>query len=594
MMKEKNKMTLFVVANILGVTAALCGIFSPRLGMIFTKATQTYALHLDPSKTFENGPLASGEGTSQAFTDLGNPIDFAYSGLYALDSGFQSIAPGGYFTNTDPLSGIASMSFTLAEGSSSMSLEYGWTKDLFNVINVTLTSSGTFSFEGSEPNYVKVENLSESSPLLISNVEFAYSCSAKSNPYLVQDVMYYKDGSILGAVTYSGTRSSVEIQSSIFETPVRIVAPSLFQDNLTIQSIFIPSTVSTIGTDAFSGCVNATLYTEATYAPAIWGSSWNPNNLPVKWEMHALDVRKTGTIVPNDYVFEAFQASSSGSVFGLDKAGASTLEIIDDGILGKTLHFESNGSYAGSYLNNPSFIYEAGAKYLVEFDYRLSNLGDTMYFQFTSGDSSKNVFHQFGASGEIGSLVHFAQYYQLGTTSDYVIQFFPGGASALTSFLMDNLKITRVDESHTVSGAMGINDYLKETLDDSFTAINIDSAPTPSSFIGEDANAISGKSFNMVSPGGYNGFYMTAPGKWNPGTYRFTVQYRVILIKGNVWFKYYASSVGDTSLGVISDGAVHTFSFDFSHGTTDNVVMQIFPNDETRIVFDNFSVTRIA
>ena len=50
----------------------------------------------------------------------------------------------------------------------------------------------------------------------------------------------------------------------------------------------IPSSVTTIGYRAFSGCNNLTIYCEATSQPSGWDSSWNWNvswssSLPVVW-----------------------------------------------------------------------------------------------------------------------------------------------------------------------------------------------------------------------------------------------------------------------------------------------------------------------
>ncbi len=226
-MNKDRKLTLLILANVFGFAAALCTVFSPKMGLINTKATSSYALHLDQTTHFETGLVASGNQTKNAHTDLGNPVGFTYSGLYALDNGFQSVAPNGYLANTLAISGIDSMTITLAEGSAPLTLSYGWAYDLYNVLDVTISSSSSYFFDGSGPSFITLKNTAASDPLLITSLEVAFSCSATSNPYVVQGVTYYKDAGVLGAVSYSGARTSVELQDAILGTPLRVVAPNL-------------------------------------------------------------------------------------------------------------------------------------------------------------------------------------------------------------------------------------------------------------------------------------------------------------------------------------------------------------------------------
>jgi len=50
-----------------------------------------------------------------------------------------------------------------------------------------------------------------------------------------------------------------------------------------IKSIAIPESVTEIGEKAFYRCPNLTIYCAAQSKPDSWGSSWNPDSLPVIW-----------------------------------------------------------------------------------------------------------------------------------------------------------------------------------------------------------------------------------------------------------------------------------------------------------------------
>ena len=585
----KNKKLL--LSPILLILPVLFTLLVPKSQPFFPTYATEYTVILNDENTLtESGTPTS--GTADRMTGMGNPVTFAFNGVSALTGGFQTLNPGSYLLNEDAITGITSMQFSLGVGSAPLTLSYGWDGVTYHVTNLSFSESAIYNFENSNPNYIKIENASLSDALLLNSIQFNFQCQASQNPFINNGVTYLRNGNQLSAVSYSGTHTSVELLPAIHNVALTAIAPSLFENNTTLTSIFLPATVTTIGENAFLGCTSAIIYTDALTSRSSLGGTWNPSNRPVKWETFSTSVRKTGSLNTNDFVFDAFRPSSTGNVFGLDKASADVFEVSSVGILGPSIHFKSNGGYAGSYFNQPSFIIEANTKYKVEFDYKLLSFVDTMYFQFTSPGNS--VFAQFGLSGEIGQVIHFTQYFDLMNATDYVIQMFPGGGSGVTEFFLDNLKITKVDRNTTTAGALQVDDFLRETLDDNVTAINIDSSPTPSSYIAKTDDSISGKSYTMVSSGGYSGFYMTAPGKWSAGTYRISIQYRVISIEGNIWFKAYASAPAETSMGVNPDGNIHTFTFEFSHGDASNVVMQIFPNAATTVVFDNFVLTKIA
>ena len=71
----------------------------------------------------------------------------------------------------------------------------------------------------------------------------------------------------------------------ILETGVRSIEYGAFENCTSLQSITIPSSVTSIGSYAFDGCTSLTIYCECEEAdkPSGWIANWNPSNRPVIW-----------------------------------------------------------------------------------------------------------------------------------------------------------------------------------------------------------------------------------------------------------------------------------------------------------------------
>lgn len=92
------------------------------------------------------------------------------------------------------------------------------------------------------------------------------------------------------SVIITGVRdgvTSLVIPPSIHERPVETIIPSAFR-NTTIGNIGIPSSVKTIGANAFLFCGFLTIYTTHASLPSGWDASWNPGNRPVLWQMSSM------------------------------------------------------------------------------------------------------------------------------------------------------------------------------------------------------------------------------------------------------------------------------------------------------------------
>ena len=65
--------------------------------------------------------------------------------------------------------------------------------------------------------------------------------------------------------------------------PIKEIASFAFEHNNNLVSITIPRNVTKIGTNAFNGCTNLTIYCELSSKPDGWSSYWNSSERPVYW-----------------------------------------------------------------------------------------------------------------------------------------------------------------------------------------------------------------------------------------------------------------------------------------------------------------------
>ena len=61
------------------------------------------------------------------------------------------------------------------------------------------------------------------------------------------------------------------------------IGNSPFENHESLMSVTIPSSVTSIGNYAFSGCSHLTIYCGATSEPDGWAYNWNYSKCPVVW-----------------------------------------------------------------------------------------------------------------------------------------------------------------------------------------------------------------------------------------------------------------------------------------------------------------------
>ena len=243
-------------------------------------------------------------------------------------------------------------------------------------------------------------------------------------------------------------------------------------------------------------------------------------------------------------------------------------------------------------------LLKAGNSYKVSFDYVLTALGDTIYFQWYNNNVPS--FVQFGLASEVGTEVHHFECVIVVTDDACIIKMFPGGTAAQTSLLIDNVKIEKlVVEEESKDTLENVGDKVIVTFDDSENQlITLDTAPAPDS--GIVIEGIEGSSLSFVSNGGYAGVYLNPKvGLLKSGyTYKVSFDYKVSNFADTIYFQWYNNGTpGYQQFGSPETvGTVQHFECEIVV-TDDACNMHIFPGGMsalTSVLIDNFEIEMIA
>jgi hypothetical protein len=111
---------------------------------------------------------------------LGNKISFDYSSFANPTTVWQLIKGGGYFTNTDPISGMKSITLTKSNTTSGFQIYWSETKTFTEANSATYDTSSALSFtcdfSGYAPNYIKVLALGTGNDAITSG-SILFSCA---------------------------------------------------------------------------------------------------------------------------------------------------------------------------------------------------------------------------------------------------------------------------------------------------------------------------------------------------------------------------------------------------------------------------------
>ncbi|MDE5655266.1 MAG: leucine-rich repeat domain-containing protein [Clostridia bacterium] len=73
------------------------------------------------------------------------------------------------------------------------------------------------------------------------------------------------------------------MNSIVIPSEVTSIGDCAFENCSSMTKIVIPSSLTSIGSGAFSLCSSLTIYCEAESQPSGWNSYWNSSNIPVVW-----------------------------------------------------------------------------------------------------------------------------------------------------------------------------------------------------------------------------------------------------------------------------------------------------------------------
>lgn len=104
-----------------------------------------------------------------------------------------------------------------------------------------------------------------------TNNELILGCKNTIIPTTITSI---KSNAFYGCISLT----NITIPSNIIS-----IGSTAFNGCTGLTSIIIPYSVKTIGNGAFAGCTNLEIYCENTIKPTDWNSNWNSSNRPVYW-----------------------------------------------------------------------------------------------------------------------------------------------------------------------------------------------------------------------------------------------------------------------------------------------------------------------
>lgn len=97
-------------------------------------------------------------------------------------------------------------------------------------------------------------------------------------PASITRIFYYAFDGCTSLAEFSHYQIEYKGESSIQE-----IHMNAFRDCSALTSIYIPASVTSMGTEVFDGCSALSINCRATEQPSGWSSTWNPDNRPVTW-----------------------------------------------------------------------------------------------------------------------------------------------------------------------------------------------------------------------------------------------------------------------------------------------------------------------
>lgn len=177
-----------------------------------------FKLNENKNTFFESSSGEAKSGTSSIISEAGNPVGVSYRNFASSrpNEGWHTLNAGGYFMNTDRITGLSALTFSSANACSG--LKVTWSPDNVNGRNaqyaiyiMEVGKTYTCDFMSSSPNFIKFENTGEEA-VDISYINIDFSCT---NSYPTLSVSSENDsyGTVSGSGVYMAL-STVTITAS--------------------------------------------------------------------------------------------------------------------------------------------------------------------------------------------------------------------------------------------------------------------------------------------------------------------------------------------------------------------------------------------
>ncbi len=268
----------------------------------------------------------------------------------------------------------------------------------------------------------------------------------------------------------------------------------------------------------------------------------------------------------------------------------------------KSLYIDSPGQYFGVDFSGIKFV--ENATYNISFDYRFIEKPDNLYIQLRTpvGWTPHDKFTQIDMSGVTVSEDYTFNYkFSLDDFNDYFFMMFTSSKGG--KFIIDNLKITRLDETSIpiIDRELNVGESIYETFDDvSNTYLGIDNSQTPNSRItNEEGYVIDGRSLYIESEGDYKCLFIHRGLIYSPNaTYKVSFDYKILSFVDTIYFQFNNGQTVFHQFGTAQEiGQVHQFEETFILGSNINYVIQIFPGaslGDTKLIIDNIRIERVS
>jgi hypothetical protein len=252
---EKKKMSL-AATFFAGVSllAVLAGGLSQK-SLLTKSVSGTYALDFSPSiHRFESSSVKT---TANITTSLGNPLTFEYQGLTSSDTAWGTLASGGYFRNQSEIHGLASITLTMAD-TNPVGISFGWEYGVPSENDISLSASSpggsvTYTFDNLHPPFIELAYLS--AVPTITSFSLSYTCEASASPSSQMIFTKIDNDTAYALSGYTGSAATVYVPSEHQGLPVTSII-SAFVGKSSLHHVVIPSSVTSIGFNAFGSCTN--------------------------------------------------------------------------------------------------------------------------------------------------------------------------------------------------------------------------------------------------------------------------------------------------------------------------------------------------